>query len=83
MSSEPKMSKLNEGKLVGGSYMRAGEAEISEGGMTMLEWYAGQAMQGILTTAPGMRATPSKMAEVAFNLAEAMVAEYEKRVARK
>ncbi len=55
-------------------------------GMTMREWYASQAMMGILSNSelPNLFAqglSPSKMAESCFECADAMLAEAKKTAA--
>ena len=59
----------------------------NSGGMTLLDWFAGQAMKAILSTeasvlalARGKLANPAKfVAETAYDQAEAMIAEKRKR----
>jgi len=48
-------------------------------GMSLREWYAGLAMQGLLASAQNIKAVPplkpTEVAEGAFNIADAMIAE--------
>ena len=49
-------------------------------GQTLLEVYAGQAMQGMLASPQLSGHSPSKIAEAAFNVAAAMLVEREKKL---
>lgn len=61
--------------------MNPAESGYFTNGATMTEWYAGLAMQGIVTFNPGLVA-PENIAITArraFDMAEAMVTEYQRR----
>lgn len=65
-----------------------GHEIADEAGMTMREWYAGLAMQGMLAntaqsllTGPGAKSRFTGLAVSAWDMAEAMVLEGQRRVA--
>lgn len=49
------------------------------GGMTMLDWFAGQALAGMMALAANEAWTDERLAECAFDVADAMMGERENR----
>lgn len=57
---------------------QSGEWQNSpEFGMSLRDWFAGRALSAIEVTSPG-QATPERFAEVAYQIADAMIAERNK-----
>lgn len=63
--------------LFPGEAMQTGERTAQYPGMTLLDYFAGQALAGLLAHASG--ASPFAAPGTAWTLAEAMLAEREKR----
>lgn len=55
-----------------GGYAFPGDATVMRGGMTMRDWFAGQALAGL---ASDDELTVEKMASIAYRAADAMIAE--------
>ncbi len=51
-------------------------------GMTLLDWFAGQALAGICASGPGTQWTNERLAADAYGLAEAMIAERQRRAGK-
>lgn len=51
-----------------------GSTEI-QAGMTLRDWFAGKALEGMLGGEPGSHLVPPNAAELAFEYADAMIAE--------
>jgi hypothetical protein len=61
---------------------------MEAGDLDLLTWFAGQALIGLLSGEPSLPASspdhiPEQIARRAFEIAEAMVAERDRRVARR
>lgn len=54
----------------------ASQDEFAQDGMTLRQWYAGRAMQGILSSSSNRGGNKRIIAEAAFKMADAML-EYE------
>jgi hypothetical protein len=52
--------------------------KVSDSGMTLLQYYAGKALQGCLADVY-FNVDVDKAAEICFNYADSMIAEYNKR----
>ena len=53
-------------------------ADTGMQGMTLRDWFAGQALVGILADGAMVRKPPSEIAKMAYVFADAMIAEREK-----
>lgn len=62
-----------------GSYHRAGEIVIREGGLTIRDWFAGQALKGFLESGKGVGwGNATDLAKRSYEFADAMLKEREK-----
>lgn len=56
-------------------FLQRGDRTLSGGGMTLRDWFAGQALVGGMA---GVAGDPAEFAEEAYAIADAMLAEREK-----
>lgn len=72
------MEKLNDGGPAFPTLMKAGDVAVAEGGMSLRDWFAGQALIGLMSD-PGLRPSSTgefeHMARRLFQVADAMLAE--------
>lgn len=71
------MEKINSGAPAFPSTRKVGSVELTDGGMSLRDYFAAKAMQGLCTRPPEEFADIRMVAELAYELADAMIAERE------